>query len=63
MQGGKSCYALSSYLSPFLEVSLVTIVVQTMDFPAKLPSHCILKSRRMVINFPTFNGKIMQHGF
>ena len=36
-------YALSSYLFPFLKVSSITFVVQTMAFQAKLPSHCVFK--------------------
>ena len=36
-------YALSSYLFPFLKVSSLTFVVQTMVFQAKLPSQCVIK--------------------
>ena len=42
--GGESRhYALSSYLFPFLKVSFLTFVVQTITFQAKLPSHCVFK--------------------
>ena len=35
-------YVLSSYFFPFLIVSFVTFVVQTMTFEAKLSSLCVL---------------------
>ena len=47
--GGRRHYALSLYLFPFLKVSFLTFVVQTMAFQAKLPRHCVFK--------------VMQHGY
>ena len=38
--GEKRHYVLSSYFFPFLKVSSVNFVVQSMTFQAKLPSHC-----------------------
>ena len=38
----KHC-ALSSCLFPFLKVSSLTFVVQTMVFQAKIPSQCVIK--------------------
>ena len=35
--------ALSSYFFPFLKVSYLPFVVQTMVFHTKLPSHCVFK--------------------
>ena len=40
---GRRYYSLSSYISPFLKVSSLTFVIQTLTFQAKLPSHCVFK--------------------
>ena len=34
-------YSFSSYIFPFLKVSSLTFMVQTMTFQAKLPTHCV----------------------
>ena len=39
----RSHYDLSSYFFQFLKVLFLTLVVQTMAFQAKLPSHCVFK--------------------
>ena len=36
-------YDLSSNVFQFLKVLFLTLVVQTMAFQAKLPSHCVFK--------------------
>ena len=41
-------YSLSSYLSPFLKVSSLIFVVQTMAFQAKLPSKCVFKVFKVI---------------
>ena len=50
---GRIYYALCSYLFPFLNVSSLSFVVQTMAFQAKLYTHCVLpKSYSVVMKFP-----------
>ena len=50
---GRIYYALCSYHFPFLNVSPLSFVVQTMAFQAKLYTHCVLpKSYSVVMKFP-----------
>ena len=61
--GGTSHYALSSYLFPFLKVSSLTYVVQTMVFQNKTAeSLCFKKHTVWLSNFPNrFKFEVQSH--